>query len=95
MATPLPPSFLCLMDDSSYYLLDNKLYRLSMGAGIWNTVCVFMCVCLFVFLCVCLSVFVSVYVFCICVYLLKFMEFCLGACVAINVCLYILVCLFV
>lgn len=83
---PLPspittPYIFCLMDDTSYYLSDNKLHRLATGSyrrtEKWAVPS--MCLCLFV----CLSVFAHVYVSYICG----------RVCVCVFACLYLCVCL--
>lgn len=50
---PSAPSLLCLTDDTSYHVLDNKLHRLAMWADSGDGIC-HMCVFVTVFLlCVC------------------------------------------
>lgn len=94
--SPLRTSRLPLTDDSSYYLLDNKLHRLAMGPdrgaaiGLW--VCVFACAYLLQFGCFCLDLMTTLL---LCVQLFMFAWLCLpalmdfspAACAHVSVCL--------
>lgn len=88
----LLPSILCLMDDSSYYLPDNKLHRLAIGMCMHMCMCqnfnFCLAVCTAFNVCICLCFCLSVLLFvCIWGFLSSFVWSC--DCQSVSDCLHV------